>query len=85
MTNQHNNVLYTGVTNNLMKRACEHKNKAVKGFTSKYNCDKLVYHEHFFRIEEAIMREKQIKGWTRIKKMALIVSLNPIWVDLYED
>ena len=85
MTNLHNTVLYTGVTNNLMRRVFEHKNKINKGFTAKYNCEKLVYYEHFTEIEYAIRREKQIKGWKRFKKINLIKALNPDWKDLYED
>lgn len=84
ITNKYNNVLYTGITSALMKRVFEHKNKIMKGFTTKYNCDKLVYYEHFFRVEDAITREKQIKGWNRAKKIALIESMNPEWKDLAE-
>jgi putative endonuclease len=84
LTNEYNKVLYTGVTNNLLRRMSEHKNKLNPSFTKKYNCDKLVYQEHFFRIEDAIMREKQIKGWKRIRKIELIEALNPTWLDLYE-
>jgi putative endonuclease len=75
--------LYTGVTNDLRRRVYEHKEKLVKGFTSKYNCDKLVYFEHFDHIDDAIAREKQIKAGSRKKKLDLINSLNPEWVDLY--
>ncbi len=85
MTNKYNKVLYTGVTNSLMKRAYEHKHKIIAGFTSKYNCEKLVYYEHFSQIGEAIKREKQIKGWKREKKRTLIESMNPEWKDLYEE
>ena len=69
MTNKYNKVLYTGVTNDLMKRVYEHKSKTVKGFTLKYNCGKLISFEHFSQIEFAIKREKQIKDWSRAKKM----------------
>lgn len=82
MTNKYNKVLYTGITSDLIKRVIEHKNKVLKGFTAKYNCEKLVYYEHFFRVEEAIRREKQIKGWKRFKKVELIESSNPEWKDL---
>ena len=65
MTNQHNNLLYTGVTNNLVRRIAEHKAKVNKGFTYKYNCDKLVYFESLSSITDAIRREKQLKNWKR--------------------
>ncbi len=84
MTNRKNTVLYTGVTNNLRRRVYEHKEKLVKGFTKKYNITKLVYCEVFDRIEDAIMREKQIKGGSRQKKIDLINSMNKDWRDLYE-
>ena len=74
--------LYTGVTNNLERRLWEHKNKLVKGFTKRYNIDKLVYFEQLNDIEQAISAEKRIKGWKREKKIALIESLNPDWEDL---
>jgi putative endonuclease len=74
--------LYTGVTNNLERRVLEHKRKQVPGFTSKYNINRLVYFETFGDIRAAIQREKQIKGWLRAKKVALIVSRNPTWSDL---
>lgn len=83
MTNKTNNVLYTGVTSNLVKRVYEHKNKLTKGFSKKYNVKKLVYYEIFEDIENAILREKKIKGWLRIKKVNLIESFNPNWNDLY--
>jgi putative endonuclease len=76
-------VLYTGVTNDLIRRVFEHKKKVLKGFTSKYNVEKLVYFELFDFIDLAIKREKQIKGYSRIKKQNLIHSLNPEWTDLY--
>jgi putative endonuclease len=68
MTNTYNKVLYTGVTNDLERRCYEHKHKIVKGFTQKYNVDKLVYFEKFDFIDLAISREKQIKGYSRAKK-----------------
>lgn len=83
LTNAHNNVLYTGVTSDLIRRVYEHKNKMVAGFTKKYNVDRLVYYEECSEIIVAIEREKQIKGWSRKKKHALINTLNPQWNDLY--
>lgn len=77
--------IYTGVTNNLQRRVFEHKNKIHKGFTARYNVNKLVYYEHTNDIREAIAREKQIKGWLRIKKIKLIESMNPDWKDLFEE
>lgn len=74
--------LYTGVSNNLTRRVYEHKHKLVKGFTKKYNIDKLVYFEVFNNVDDAIRREKQIKGWLRKKKITLIESINPQWKDL---
>jgi putative endonuclease len=74
--------IYTGVTNDLRRRLYEHKNKTVKGFTSKYNINKLVYYEESGDIKAAIAREKQLKGWLRIKKIQLIESQNPNWEDL---
>jgi putative endonuclease len=85
MTNKGNRVLYTGVTNDLQRRVYEHKNKLVKGFTKKYNVIKLVFYEVCNDIESAILREKQIKGWLRAKKIALIESMNPEWRDLSLD
>lgn len=83
-TNKTNRVLYTGVTNNLVKRIYEHKNKFVSSFTSKYKVDKLIYYEIFNDINEAISREKQIKAGSRTKKIKLIQSMNPNFEDLYE-
>jgi putative endonuclease len=82
MTNRFNRTLYTGVTNDIQRRIYEHKNKLVKGFTSRYNIDKLVYCEAFNAIEDAISAEKRIQGWTRAKKIALINAKNPTWDDL---
>lgn len=82
ITNKSNRVLYTGVTNDLKRRVYEHKKKLVKGFTSKYNVKKLVFYDVCEDIESAIVREKQIKGWLRRKKIALIESMNPEWRDL---
>lgn len=84
LANKHNNVLYTGVTNDLIRRVYEHKNKLVSGFTQKYNVDRLVYYEVCGSIIVAIGREKQIKGWSRKKKHGLINTLNPEWDDLYQ-
>jgi putative endonuclease len=83
MTNR-SRTLYTGVTNNLARRVLEHKLKLVPGFTSKYNIRRLVYFELFGDARAAIGREKQIKGWLRAKKIALIESTNPDWKDLSE-
>jgi len=74
--------LYVGMTNNLERRVYEHKNKLVPGFTAKYNLDILLYYEQTADVLSAIAREKQIKGWTRSKKIALIESQNPKWLDL---
>jgi putative endonuclease len=82
VTNPGNTVLYTGVTSRLLERVQQHRDKLVPGFTSKYNCTKLVYYEIFEDIEEAIVREKQIKGWLRKKKITLIESINPGWLDV---
>ncbi len=76
--------LYTGVTSDLIKRVWEHKNKVAEGFTKAHNVDKLGYFEIFEDINEAIAREKQIKGGSRKKKIQLIESTNPNWIDLYE-
>ncbi|MBJ15640.1 MAG: excinuclease ABC subunit C [Legionellaceae bacterium] len=83
LTNKHNNVLYTGVTNDLIRRVYEHKNKMTTGFTKKYNVNRLVYYEVCSEIIVAIEREKQIKGWSRKKKHTLIDEMNPQWNDLY--
>jgi putative endonuclease len=74
--------LYTGITNDLNRRVYEHKNKLIEGFTKKYNISKLVYFEMFNNPDDAIKREKQIKGWLRKKKIDLIESTNPEWKDL---
>jgi putative endonuclease len=83
MTNK-SGTLYTGVTNNLERRIFEHKRHLVQGFTKKYKIGKLVYFEETNDIHAAISREKQIKGWLRKKKIALIESMNPGWKDLSE-
>ena len=82
MTNKVNNVLYTGVTNNLQRRVYEHKNKLIPGFTAKYNVNKLIFYDVFGRPEEAISAEKKIKGWTRQKKLNLIKSKNLYFEEL---
>ena len=76
--------LYTGITNSLYNRTLQHKGKETPGFTSKYDVDRLVYYEVFTNVRAAIRREKEIKGWTRKKKIALIESVNPKWQDLAE-
>ena len=78
-------VLYTGVTGNLVRRVWQHKNKLVPGFTSRYNLTRLVYYEQFVYPDAAIAREKEIKGWSRVKKLRLIESMNPAWDDLAEE
>jgi putative endonuclease len=82
ITNRWKTVLYTGMTNSLFVRVWQHKNKTFAGFTKQYNCDRLVYRESYDRVEAAIAREKQIKGWTRAKKDALVAAQNPEWKDL---
>lgn len=84
MTNRNNTVIYIGVTSDLLKRVYQHKTKTYKGFTSKYNCDKLVYFEEFMDINEAIAGEKQLKSGSRKRKEELIVGINPDWNDLSE-
>ncbi len=84
LTNFNNKVIYVGVTSDLKRRICEHKNKSFDGFTSKYRVDKLVYYEICEEIEGAILREKQIKGGSRQKKAELIIKFNPGWDDLYD-
>ena len=85
LTNKTNTVLYVGVTNDLKRRVCEHREKLIEGFTQKYNVDKLVYYEVCESIEGAICREKQLKGWLRSKKNELIARQNPLWRDLYNE
>jgi putative endonuclease len=82
LTNKHNNVMYIGVTNNLVRRIYEHKNKLVDGFSKKYNLTKLVYYEFSQDAESAIAREKQLKNWHRDWKINLINQTNPEWQDL---
>ena len=84
LTNTNNSVLYTGVTNDLVRRVHEHKNHMVKdSFTSRYNVEKLVYYEVTSNVDAALEREKQIKGWNRKRKNKLVESRNPDWHDLY--
>ena len=85
MSNKRNGTLYIGVTNNLIRRVYEHKNKIVEGFTKKYGLDKLVYYEEYSSIEEAIKREKYLKGKKRKYKIELIENKNKMWNDLYEN
>jgi len=82
VTNWNNKVMYLGVTKNLERRLYEHKNKLVKGFTEKYNVNKLVYFEETQDVTAAIAREKEIKKWRREKKNQLVNRMNPNWKDL---
>lgn len=82
MTNKINKVVYTGVTNDLQRRVDEHKRGETEGFTKRYNVHKLVYAEKFDKIKEAIMREKQIKSWSRKRKNELIEKVNPEWSEI---
>ena len=82
MTNKHLNVLYTGVTNDLRRRVNEHKEKRVESFSKQYNTDRLVYYEEFYEVDQAIAREKQLKGGSRKKKDLLVEKMNPEWKDL---
>jgi putative endonuclease len=84
MTNKNNTVLYVGVTSDLVKRVYQHKNALVDGFTKKYLCKKLVYYEVVESMEEAIKREKYLKGKRRNFKLGLINKMNPGWKDLYD-
>ena len=84
MTNQYRNVLYTGVTNDLIRRVYEHRNHLIKdSFTARYHITKLVYFEATEDIKSALEREKQIKSWKRARKDALVESQNPTWEDQY--
>lgn len=86
ITNKTRTTLYTGVTSNLAKRVKQHRDRIYpSSFTARYNCFHLVYFENFHSIREAIAREKQIKGGSRAKKIALIEAKNPEWRDLYEE
>lgn len=81
----HSWTLYVGVSGDLERRILQHKDKLIPGFTSRYNLDRLVWFETTSNVEAAISREKQIKGWTRAKKIALIQASNPQWRDLSAD
>ena len=83
MANKRNGTLYTGVTSDLIKRIYQHKNGLTPGFTHRYGCSYLVYYEQYEDMIYAIAREKQVKGGSRKKKILLIESMNPNWVDLY--
>jgi putative endonuclease len=85
LTNDYNTVLYTGVTNDLKRRVYEHREKFLEGFTKKYKVHKLVYYEASDSIESAILREKQLKAGSRLKKLRLISGFNKQWNDLYDD
>lgn len=84
LASKRNGTLYIGVTSNLAERVYAHKQKAVKGFTEKYNVDQLVYYAPFEQIDDAIIEEKRLKNWKRDWKIALIERDNPEWSDLYE-
>ncbi len=84
LTNKPSGTLYVGVTSDLIKRIWQHKNHVFEGFSSKYRLHSLVWFEQHASMEMAILREKQIKGGSRQKKIALIEALNPLWVDLYD-
>jgi len=85
ITNKLNSVFYIGITNDLIRRIYEHKNKLQKGFTKKYNINKLIYYEEFVDSVNAIEREKQLKNWHRDWKINLIKKKNPKFKDLYDD
>ena len=85
MANTHNNVLYIGVTNNLIRRVYEHKNNLIDGFTKKYNCHKLVWFQQTNDVIAAITQEKRMKKWKREYKENVIRDMNPEWKDLYND
>ena len=85
MSNKTRSVLYIGITNDLYRRYCEHKNGTIKGFTEKYKCNFLVHYEEYNMVEDAIAREKELKGWSREKKDKLIAKDNPRMVDLAKD
>jgi putative endonuclease len=85
MASKRNGTLYTGVTSNLGQRVLQHREGAVEGFTKRYGCKLLMWFERHETMEAAIAREKQIKGGSRAKKLALIEAMNPDWRDLFED
>jgi putative endonuclease len=82
VTNEHNSVLYIGMTNDLTRRISEHRFGKIPGFTADYRCRKLIHYEHCTDVQDAIAREKQLKKWSRAKKVALSATLNPRWKDL---
>jgi putative endonuclease len=84
MTNGLNTVLYTGMTSDLKQRVWQHKEALVEGFTKRYNIKKLVYYETAEDLDSALYREKQIKNYSRNKKIAIICDMNPQWLDLYD-
>ncbi|MGN0560484.1 MAG: GIY-YIG nuclease family protein, partial [Candidatus Fimenecus sp.] len=84
LTNKTDKVMYIGVTNDIVRRVYEHRNHMIDGFTAKYNVTKLVYVESAPDVRDAIQREKQLKGWTRAKKNALVETVNPKWEDMWE-
>lgn len=85
LSNSTNSVIYIGVTNNLQRRIKEHKSEQIEGFTKKYHIHKLVYFEEYSEVNDAIKREKQLKGWIRSKKNSLIATKNPKWEDWGEN
>ncbi|MBL4894744.1 MAG: GIY-YIG nuclease family protein [Emcibacter sp.] len=85
LANERNGTTYIGVTSNLVRRVYEHKNDLVEGFSQKYTVHNLVYYERHDRIEDAIIREKQLKKWKRAWKLRVIENFNPEWRDLYGD
>jgi len=85
MANERNGTLYVGVTSDLARRAWQHPEGTIDGFTRRYGCKHLIWYERYDRIDEAIAREKQIKGGSRARKLALIEAMNPTWRDLYEE
>lgn len=78
-------ILYVGVTGDIELRIVQHKNKSFEGFTANYKCNRLVWYQRFGDVRSAIAREKQLKGWAREKKLALIKRMNPTWIDLSEN
>ena len=82
VTNKDHTVLYIGMTNDLARRVTEHRTREIPGFTADYRCRKLVYYEHCTNVQDAIAREKQLKKWSRSKKVGLIATMNPRWNDL---
>jgi putative endonuclease len=84
LANRRRGTLYTGVTSNLAERVFRHRQGLTPGFTSRYGCNRLVFYEKYERMDEAIAREKQIKGGSRGRKISLVEAINPEWKDLYE-